>query len=157
MVVESPQDVLPFPTLDVAPVRGARWVLQWAAALAVLSYAAAILSAFAFQLAAEKSLFRAAAAGLREATCERATDRTVAQSIRRRLVESGIWGPHVTIALRQNGVPVSGVIRAADGDRLSVTLSVPTIAVLPGWLSAVVWLPPDRAIRIWADRQSIDS
>jgi hypothetical protein len=163
MVANSSPQVLPFPTLDVSrahvdaqrsePSRGVRWVLLWAAALAVLGWAAVILLAFGYQLAAEQRLSRAAAAGLREATCERATSRTVEQTIHRRLVERGYAGQRVSIALQRNGASVSGVVRPAAGDRLCVSLSVPTESVLPGWLQVVA--PPGQpvAITVWADHQ----
>jgi hypothetical protein len=158
MATNSPQFILPFPALAAEstrivaessqPVRGVRWVLAWAAALAVLGWAAAILFAFAYQLAAEQSLTRAATAGLREATCERATRRTVEQTIRRRLTEHGYPDHYVSVALERNGAPVRGVVRPAAGDRLSVSLAVPIVDVLPGWLSSIPALRRDAAITV---------
>ena len=134
---QLPQQVLPFPTSDVTPVRGVRWVLTWAAAMAVLGAAVAILLALAYQLAAEQNLAHAAAAGLREAACDRATRHSVEQTVRRRLVEHGLPARQVLIALQHNGAPVPGVIRHTAGDRLSVSLSIPAESVLPNWLNAV--------------------
>jgi len=153
MVSDSPQHVVPFPTLEVAPVRGVRWVLTWAAALAVIGWSAAILFAFACQLAAEQDLSRAAAAGLREATCDRATSHTVEQTIRRRLVGCGLAGQQVSVVVLRNGAPVTGLIRAAAGDRLSVSLSTPVDYVLPAWLCNVSLLGQSGTITVWADHQ----
>ena len=128
-----------------------RWVLTWAAALAVLGWAAAILMAFTYQLAAEQSLTRAAAAGLREANCQRATSHTVEQSVRRRLAESGPWGSQVSIALERNGRPISGVIRLAADDRLSVSLSIPVDFVLPAWLHNIDLRGRNGTMIVWAE------
>jgi hypothetical protein len=121
------------------PVRGVGWVLRWAATLAVLAVSALILVAFAYQLAAERALARAAAAGLREATCERATNRSVEAVVRRQL--AGRFDLHraTTIELQQNGSRVRGALRPQGGDRLSITLSAPAIAALPRWLQIVSW------------------
>src|SRR3972149_1143722 len=85
------------------PVRGVGWVLRWAAALTVLAASAAILLAFAYQLAAERALAGAAAAGLREASLPRATSGSVEAVVRRQL--AGRFDVHraTTVELLQNG------------------------------------------------------
>ena len=86
-----------------------------------------ILVAFAYQLAAERALARAAAAGLREAALPRATEQTVEAAIRRRLADYRALDRATRVSL------------AKAGDRLSVGLAVPVAAILPRWLPAVSW------------------
>jgi len=122
------------------PVRGVGWVLKWAGVLAVLAAAAVILVAFACQLAAERALARAAAAGLREASLPRATEQTVEAAIRRRLADSRTLGRATQVSL------------AKAGDRISVGLAVPVAAILPRWLPAVSWYD-GAEIRFRTDEQ----
>jgi hypothetical protein len=112
----------------VAPlaVRGVGWVLRWAVTLAILAVSGAILLGFGYQLAAERALARAAAAGLREAALPRATHESVVAVVRRRLAE--------TLALdRATRVQLT----SSDGQR-SIGLAVPVSAVLPRWMSVVM-------------------
>jgi hypothetical protein len=109
------------------PVRGVGWVLRWAASLAVLAGAATILVVFAYQVAAERTLVRAANAGLREAALPRATHASVEAAIRRRLAGA--------MSLDR----ATHVIVSSAGNRASVHLAVPVAAVLPRWLPIVRW------------------
>jgi len=104
------------------PVRGIGWVLGWAAVLAVLTVSAAILTAFAYQFAAERALARAATAGFREATLPRATNRSIEAATRRRLADSFAVDRAVSMSV------------AKAGDRISLALAVPLDHVLPRWL-----------------------
>ena len=122
---------------DNLPVRGVGWVLRWAATLAILFVSAVILTAFAYQLAAEQALARAAAAGLREAACERATSRSVDAVIRRQLGSD--LARATTIALQRNGSPTTGVVRPRMGDHLTLTLSTPVAVVIPRWMQMLMW------------------
>ncbi len=109
------------------PVRGVGWVLRWAASLAVLAIATMVLVAFAYQMAAERALVRAATAGLREAALPRATNASVEAAIRRRLAG--------TTSL--DGATRMSVAKA--GNRLSVRLAVPVAAIMPHWLFVARW------------------
>jgi hypothetical protein len=108
-------------------VRGVGWVLEQAALIAVLVMTATALTAFAYELAAERALARAAAAGLREAALPRATTESVEATVRRRLAGG--------LALDR----AARVRLARAGDRLAINLSVPTAAVLPRWLPVGAW------------------
>jgi hypothetical protein len=114
-------------------------VLRWAATLAVLGMSAVILLAFAYQLAAERALAEAAAAGLREATLPRATSRSVENTVRRHLTRLLALDRATTVLLEHNGAPRKGAVRPQSGDQLSLTLSAPTAAVLPRWLPILSW------------------
>jgi hypothetical protein len=118
-------------------VRGVGWVLKWAAAVAVLCVAAIILLNFAYRLAAEQSMIRAARAGIREASLPRATNRTVEQSIRRELVGCYRLGSDTDIALRTAGRPIKGIAANKSDGVFSVTLSASVNAALPNWLQAL--------------------
>jgi hypothetical protein len=109
------------------PVRGVRWVLRWFAALAVTAAAATILVAFGYQLSAERALVRAAAAGIREATCPRATSRSVAATVRRELAD--VWELD-----RATNISVTSA-----GARVAICLSVPLDDVLPRWVPTGRW------------------
>jgi hypothetical protein len=135
------------------PVRGVDWVLRWAAALTALAASAVILVAFAYQLAAELALVRAASTGVREATLPRATSRSVEAAVRRQL--AGRFDLHLatTIELQQNGSPVKSILRLQRGDQLSVALSAPARAALPHWLGAFVPWHGREAITTRSERQ----
>ena len=122
---------------DFLPVRGVGWVLRWAAVVAVLGASAAILAGFAYQLAAERLLQRAAAAGMREAVLPRATSHSVEAAVRCQLASHRGLERATSIALERNGWHVSGVVRPQHGDRISVALSTPAVASLPDWLQRV--------------------
>jgi hypothetical protein len=117
-------------------VRGVVWVLRWAAAIAVLCAATVLLLNFAYRVAAEQALARAAAAGIREASLPRATNHTVEQTIRRELGGCFRLGSATGIALRSAGKPVKGFIGERIDERFTITLSVPADAALPNWLQA---------------------
>jgi hypothetical protein len=128
-------------TRRVAPQpasRGVGWVLQWSAALAALVTAAALLLQFAYCLAGELVLTRAARAGVREAILPRATYRTVAHTIERRLQKTTHLG-RVRLTLLQNGAQVRGALHVRGGDRLAVLLAVPADDMLPRWLRPLAW------------------
>jgi hypothetical protein len=107
------------------PVRGVGWVLRWAVTLAILAASGAILLGFGYQIAAERTLARAAAAGLREAALPRATHESIAAVVRRRLAE--------TLALDR----ATRVQLANSNGETSIGLAVPVSAVLPRWMSVV--------------------
>ena len=116
------------------PTRGARWVLQWAAAAAVLLIAVGGVTQFAYLVAAEHTLNLAALAGATEATLPRATLESVTAAVERRLAGYALKSGQLQITMLQNGTPVGRQFRAGEGDRLALTISVPTSATLPAWL-----------------------
>lgn len=117
--------------------RGIAWVLRWAAAGGVLCFSTAVLAEYTFCLAAELTLLRAARAGALEATLPRATQRTVAETVARRLAGFPHANGHWRLALWQNDEPILGRLAPHPGDRLTVSISIPRRGVLPGWLSAL--------------------
>ena len=116
------------------PTRGVGWVLGRAAALAVLFFAAGVLSEFTYSLAAERTLARAARAAAFEATLPRASLPSIAQVVERRVAGYPRLGSQLRLHVEQNGLPVVGRFRPQQGDRLSVTLAAPSWTVLPDWL-----------------------
>lgn len=116
------------------PTRGAIWVLHWAAAAAVLLIAVGTVTQFAYLVAAEHTLQLAARAGATEATLPRASYQSVAAVVERQLASYQLQSGQLQVNLLQNGAPVSRHFRAGDGDRISVTISVPSSATLPTWL-----------------------
>jgi hypothetical protein len=153
MVADAAQQVLPFPTTDARPVRGVSWVLTWAAAVAVLCWAAIILLSFGYQLAAEQALSRAVTAGLHEAAQDRATRHTVEQTVLRRLNERGYPTQQATVMLLRGGTPISGAVRSAPNDQLSASISIPNDALLPSWLVRI-GVSRDSAIAVTSARQA---
>lgn len=133
-LVETVDDdeVAPSPHL---PTRDGRWVLQWAAAAAVLLIAVGGATQFAYIVAAEHTLNLAARAGVTEATLPRATYQSITAAVERQLVSYSLQSGQLQITLLQNGAPVGRQFRARDGDRISLTISVPASATLPAWLS----------------------
>jgi len=126
---ESRETPIPSPPLNYT--RGVRWVLQWAAAAAVLMVAANVLREFAYAFAAERSLMQAASAGATEATLPRATQQTVVAAIERRLSDSPRISRQLTINLLQNGKPINGPFAAGDDDRFTIILSAPSCTRTP--------------------------
>lgn len=122
------------------PVRGVGWVLKWAGTIAVLLLAATVLTSFAFQLAAERTLASAAAAGLREAALPRATSESVSRVVRQQLGAGGYPTQATAMRFEQNGQPVRGVVHVQSGDQFAISLSIPTRAILPRWLPTPAWL-----------------
>jgi hypothetical protein len=154
--------VLPEPSSDalearqvVAPnqtQRGVQWVLQWAAALAVLTFAGSILIEFSYLLSAEHKLSIAARAGVLEATLPRATYQSVTMVVESHLTQYPQLTRHLRLTFLQNGSPVVGRIRQGDGDRLSIALTAPSSAVLPDWLRTVMFWRADTPIEARAER-----
>jgi hypothetical protein len=135
------------------PVRGVRWVLQWAAALGVLYVAGCVLAQFAYCLTAERTLLRAARAGALEATLPRATRESIRESIERRLTSQS-WPPDaLQIRVQQNGLPIAGQYHTCDGDQVSVTLTIPAAVVIPQWLRRTSFWSECSQIEIRADRR----
>jgi hypothetical protein len=116
------------------PTRSARWVLLWTAAIAVLLIAVGGLTQFAYMIAAEHTLNVAARAGATEATLPRATYQSVTAAVERRLVKYPLLSGQLQVNLLQNGTPVGQKFRAGDGDRFSITISVPASVAMPTWL-----------------------
>ena len=127
--------------------RGVGWVLQWAAAVAVLGFAASVLTEFAYLASAERSLNLAARAGVVEATLPRATVQSVTAVVERRLASYPQLNGQLQLSVLQNDTPVDQRLRVRDGDRVVITLSAPTSSLGPGWL---------RKLLPWRDRASID-
>jgi hypothetical protein len=132
--------------------RGVGWVLRWAAAIAVLWVAGCVLVEFAYCLAAEHTLTRAARAGALEATLPRASFRSVGDSVERRLVQRASWTERLTLSVHRNGAAIGGAIQAAGGDRMGVTLAVPVRAVVPPWLSSISLRTGLSQIEVRAER-----
>jgi len=139
------------PTCD-SYTRGIGWVLRWAAAIAVLWFSGCVLAEFAYSLAAEHALARAARAGALEATLPRATIPSVSETVNRRLANRDGWGEQLRLSVHRNGLAVGGTIRAAGGDRMEVTLAVPVRAVLPHWLSVIGLRTTKSQIEVHAER-----
>jgi hypothetical protein len=135
------------------PMRGVGWVLQWAAACAVLFFAASVLIEFGYCLSAEQALARSARAGVLEATLPRATHQSVASIIDRRLVDYPTLSNRLRFSFHHNGVPVTAALDPRDGDRLTVILAAPTDAALPQWLRAMKFWRRDGQIEVRAERQ----
>jgi hypothetical protein len=128
--------------------RGAGWVLQWAAAVAVLGFTASVLTEFAYLTSAERSLNMAARAGVVEATLPRATVQSITAVVERRLASYPQLNGQLQLSVLQNDTPVDQRLRVGDGDRIAITLSAPTTSLVPGWL---------RKLLPWRDRASIDA
>lgn len=121
---------LPFPHVDetaAQPLRDVRWVLRWASLLFVLAMMVCIIIEFGYRLAAERAMYRAARAGVREAALPRANRQSVDRAVRERL------GPrlaqHTQIALARNVL--------SGRSPCSIALSAPADAALPDWLQLV--------------------
>jgi hypothetical protein len=138
------------------PTRGVAWVLRWAAALAVVTYSAVVLAEFAYCLAAEHAMARAARAGAVEATLPRATRHSVTATIKRRLVSSPGLFAQMRLVVEQNGALLSGQIHPRPGDRLSVTLTAPAGAALPAWFRPLSLWTESAPLRVSAAREMPD-
>jgi hypothetical protein len=133
--------------------RGVRWVLQWAAAIGVLAFAASLLTEFAYLVAAEQSLNMAARAGATEATLPRATYQSITAAVERRLASYPQLNGQLQLRLLQNGTPVGQQFRVSDGDRVSIALSAPTSSVVPGWLRKLSPWHGDAPLNAHAERE----
>ena len=138
-----------------APARSnqktAIWLLQRAAAVAILLVAATILLEFAYTCAAEHALSVAARAGATEATLPRATYQSVSAAIDRRLTDYPGLQSHLQLTLLRNGQPIASQLHASDGDRFSITLSVQSTSTLPTWLQKL--LPWQRSSMLIASAE----
>jgi hypothetical protein len=133
--------------------RGVCWVLAWAGTLAVLAIAAGVLTEFAYVLAAERTLLVAARAGAMEATLPRATYQSVTAVVDRRLNQYPSLAAQLHLSLLQNGTLVQSQFRQHDGDRFAITLSGPSNAAVPAWLSTLICWRGDSAIQAYAEQQ----
>lgn len=115
--------------------RDVRWILKWAAALAVIAIAASQLTAFAFVWHGERQLELAARAGASESILPRATYATISAALERRLASYPQLRHYLQQTVLQNGRPVGPRFQAGEDDRISVTVSAPASAFLPGWLT----------------------
>ena len=114
--------------------RDARWVLKWAAASAVVAIAVSQLVAFGYVCAADRALNVAARAGASESILPRATYESICAAVERRLTEYPQLGGQLQITVLQNGRPVGQRFQAREEDRISITISAPDSAFMPGWL-----------------------
>ncbi|HEX5472899.1 MAG TPA: hypothetical protein VFW73_13490 [Lacipirellulaceae bacterium] len=132
--------------------RGIQWVLQWAAAFAVLAFAASTLAEFACLAAAEHKFSIAARAGALEATLPRASYQSVAMVVESHLAQYPRLARHLQLTLLQGGSLVTGHIRPGDGDRISITLFARSSALLPDWLRVITFWRSDYQIQAHAER-----
>ena len=132
--------------------RGVVCVLRWAAALAILFLCGGVLMEFAYCLAAEHTLARAARAGALEATLPRATTKSVAETVARRLTNDASATGRTHVVLKLNGTPMVGRWIARPGDRVAVIVTVPSTAVLPQWLQRVTLWHDNPPIEARAER-----
>ncbi len=136
----------------VQPTRGIGWVLKWTAAAVVLFYSTTVLTEFAYSLAAEQLLVRAARAAVLEATLPRATVHSVEQLVLRRLGDAVASQGGVKLALLQNGVGVSKKLQPLGGDRLSISLAMPAQALMPDWLRTLTLWRGSAIVQARAER-----
>jgi hypothetical protein len=139
-------------TKQVAPTRGVLWVLRWAAALVVLVFSCGVLTEFAYCLAAEHTVARAARAGALEATLPRATTKTIAESVTKRLTGYPSINGQTRLVIQQNGRPILGRLEVLPGDRISVHVEVPSTAVLPRWLGRLKFWHGNPPVEASAER-----
>jgi hypothetical protein len=137
-----------------ASSRGILWVLKWAAAMAVLLYTGCVLVRLGYSLSAERALLHAARAGALEATLPRATHETIMQTVERRLESCSISSTNLKVDIRRNGAPLARVFRLLDDDRITVTVAVPTEAMMPWWLRALHDWDSGALLEATADRQA---
>jgi hypothetical protein len=134
------------------PSRGVLWVLRWAAALAVLFFSCGVLTEFAYCLAAEHTIARAARAGALEATLPRATTKSIAQSVARRLTSYPGTCGQTRLVIEQNDKPTLGRLKLQPGDRISVHVGVPSTTVIPRWLGRLKFWHGNPRIEASAER-----
>jgi hypothetical protein len=128
-------------------------VLRWAAALAVLYFSACVLAEFAYCLAAEHALSRAARAGAFEATLPRATCQSVRAAAARRLTSYQHIAGRLQLVIRQNAAPLRTKLQPQPGDRISVSIATSERAVTPRWLQALKFWSSGQHILVTAERQ----
>lgn len=142
-----------YPIVQGGAKRGVAWVLRWAAASGVLFFSTAVLAEYAFCLAAELTLVRAARAGALEATLPRATQRSVAETVGRRLKSLPLATGRWRLAIRQNDQPILGPLTLRPGDRLTVSITIPRRGALPRWLSSLKFWGGNERIVTQAERR----
>jgi hypothetical protein len=121
-------------------------------ALAVLYFSGCVLAEFMYCLAAEHALARAARAGALEATLPRATSQSVAAAANRRLSAYQHAAGNMQLVILQNGAPLRARLRPKPGDRLSVSMSIASRAVVPRWLQTLKFWGSGEQIVIAAER-----
>jgi hypothetical protein len=141
------------PKLRAPTSRGILWVLQWAAAVSVLTFAAFILTQFSYQISVERQLAMAARAGVVEATLPRATYESVREAIAARLIDNPRLVKQLNISVTQNGRPVQKNFLQIDGARFAVTLSAPEVSALPEWLGRFTFRHTDSRILVHAEKR----
>jgi hypothetical protein len=151
-------DAVNWDTIDARPERpahsrGVLWVLQWAAAAAVLLIAATILVEFVRMAIAEHSLQIAARAALVEATLPKATYQSIAATIDRKLADYSQLHEALQFTLTQNGQPVMQSFRVTEGDDLAITVSLPAGALTPAWLRPLAFWSTSSPLIAHAERQ----
>jgi hypothetical protein len=124
-------------TVPTEAVRGVGWVMRWAAAIAMLGVAGIVLLDFAYRVAGEQALVRAAKAGVRETAMPRATSRSVEQSICRALGELPPGCRSLRIVMTSGGKPWRGGRTADSAAAIVITLSLPVAEVIPDWLRVI--------------------
>lgn len=133
-------------------VRDARWVIKWAAAIAILIVAGATLLEFAYLMAAERTLSFAARAGAMEATLPRATYDSVRTTIERRLAGYSQMQSQLQILLLRDGQPAGKRLAASDGTRYSIVVKTPAAAALPPWLIKLTPWRSEQPLTAHAER-----
>lgn len=142
-----------FSELPVAR-RGIPWVLGWTAAIAVVAVSVGAMTQFAYLVAAEHSLARAARAGATEATLPRATYQSVMAAIERRLISYPNLNDQLNVTITQNGSLVhQPYIHQTSGDEFSVALSASKNAAVPAWLRRLPIWYDDGRIRVHAEQK----
>ena len=134
------------------PTRGALWVLRWAAALSVLVVSGSVLAEFAYCLAAEHTVARAARAGALEATLPRATTKSIGHAVTQRLARYPGTRGRTRLVIHQNGRPILGRVKLQPGDRIAVYVGVPSTAVLPRWLQRLKFWHGNPPLEAGAER-----
>jgi hypothetical protein len=132
--------------------RDVRWILKWAAALAIISIAAVQLAAFLYLCQAQHALNLAARAGASESILPRANYETIYAAIGRTLANYSQLGSQLQVTVLQNGRPVGRRVSFGEEDRISVTISAPASAMTPNWLTKLPQWRGDVLITALADR-----
>jgi hypothetical protein len=136
----------------LSPSRDVRWILKWAAAIAVVTVSASQLVAFAYVCVADRALNLAARAGAAESILPRATYQSIYAAVERRLADYPRLGSRLQMTVLQNGRPVGQRFRAREDDRISITISASASAMMPGWLTTVPQWRGDLLLTARADR-----
>jgi hypothetical protein len=132
--------------------RDARWILKWAAALAIVAIAATQLTAFCYLCETQHALNLAARAGASESILPRATYETICAAIARRLANYPQAETQLQVTVLQNGRPIGRRLRFDEEDCISVMISAPASAMTPSWLARLPQWRGDVLITAMADR-----